>query len=87
MRLEQELHLNKYYISHLFSQTLGIRFNDYLHYLRISEACKLLRNTDYSITEIGDAVGYNTPRTFNRAFLKQTGTTPTEYRHSDEPLT
>ena len=25
-------------------------------------------------------VGFNTPRTFNRAFIKQTGVSPTEYR-------
>lgn len=78
--LEEKLHLNKYYISHLFSGKLGLRFNDYVNSLRISEARKLLVHSDYSITEISEMVGFNTLRTFNRAFSKQTGYSPSEYR-------
>lgn len=78
--LEEKLHLNKYYISHLFSQKLGIRFNDYVNSLRISEACRYLLNSDSTITEISEAVGFNTQRTFNRAFIKAMGVTPGEYR-------
>ncbi len=80
--LEERLHLNKYYISHLFSQKLGLRFNDYVNSLRISEACRLLLNSSSSITEISETVGFNTQRTFNRAFVKETGITPGEYRKS-----
>ena len=78
--LEEKLHLNKYYISHLFSGRLGMGFNDYINSLRISEACRYLLNSDNSITEIGSLVGFNTPRTFNRAFVRQMGMSPTEYR-------
>lgn len=80
--LEEELHLNKYYISHLFSSKLGIRFNDYVNSLRISHACRLLRDSELSVTEISDAVGFNTQRTFNRAFLRFRSCTPVEYRRS-----
>ena len=83
--LEEKLHLNKYYISHLFSGRLGLRFNDYINSLRISEACRYLLNSDHSITEIGSLVGFNTPRTFNRAFIKQMGVPPTEYRKHRRP--
>ncbi len=78
--LEKKLHLNKYYISHLFSGKLGLRFNDYINSLRVSEACRRLLNTGDSITEISDRVGFNTLRTFNRAFVKQIGISPSEYR-------
>ena len=37
--LENELHLSKYYISHIFSDKLGVSFNDYVNSLRISYAC------------------------------------------------
>lgn len=80
--LEAELHLSKYYISHLFSGKLGIRFNDYINSLRISHACRLLRRDDMQITEIAEAVGFNTLRTFNRAFSRFRGMSPTEYRKS-----
>lgn len=82
--LEENLHLNKYYISHLLSGKLGLRFNDYINSLRISEACRCLLNTDESITDISNHVGFNTLRTFNRAFVKQLGMSPSQYRKSSE---
>ncbi len=82
--LERELHLSKYYISHLFGDKLGIRFNDYINSLRISESCRLLRTTDYSITEVSDAAGFGTLRTFNRAFIKQMGVSPSDYRKNNK---
>ena len=83
--LEEKLHLNKFYISHLFSGRLGLGFNDYINSLRVSEACRYLLNSSLSITEIGSLVGFNTPRTFNRAFIKQLGLSPSEYRKQRMP--
>ncbi|MCQ2353983.1 MAG: AraC family transcriptional regulator [Clostridia bacterium] len=80
--LENELHLSKYYISHLFSEKLGIRFNDYVNSLRVSHACRLLRREDMQITEVAASVGFNTLRTFNRAFARFRGMSPSEFRRS-----
>lgn len=81
--LEENLHLSKYYISHLFSDKLGISFTDYVNFLRVSEACRMLRIGDSSITEIAYSVGFGTLRTFNRAFMKQLGCPPSEYRKNN----
>lgn len=78
--LAEELHMSKYYISHLFGSRFNMKFNDYINSLRVSAACRYLCNTDKSITEISELVGFGTPRTFNRAFLKQFGKSPSEYR-------
>ena len=78
--LEKELHVSKYYISHMMNQKLHIGFNDYVNSLRVSSACKLLVKSDDTVTEISETVGFNTLRTFNRAFQKQIGMTPSEYR-------
>ena len=78
--LENELHVSKYYISHLFSDRLSIRFNDYINSFRVSAACRYLQQSDKSVTEISRLVGFNTLRTFNRAFYKQVGVTPSEYK-------
>ena len=78
--LEEELHISRYYISHLFSDKLKMSFNDYINSLRVSSACAFLKANDRSITEIGSLVGFGTLRTFNRAFSKQMGLTPSEYR-------
>ena len=78
--LEENLGLSRYYISHLFSDKLGLRFNDYINSLRILRACRRLSCTDESMTEISDRVGFNTLRTFNRAFMKQMNLSPSDYR-------
>ncbi len=78
--LEKELHISKYYISHIMSNKLHMGFNDYVNSLRVSNACKHLVKSDRTVTEISEIVGFNTMRTFNRAFAKQMGCTPSEYR-------
>ena len=80
--LSEELHMSKYYISHLFGKEFNMKFNDYINSLRISAACRLLCDTTKSITEISEEVGFATARTFNRAFSKQYNISPTEYRLS-----
>lgn len=80
--LENELHISRYYISHLFSDKLKIGFNDYINSLRVSSACTYLKSNERSITEISSLVGFGTLRTFNRAFSRQMGQTPSEYRAS-----
>ncbi|MBR3966350.1 MAG: AraC family transcriptional regulator [Clostridia bacterium] len=82
--LEEDLHISKYYISHLFSMKLKVRFNDYINSLRINDACRQLRQTDKTVTEISECVGFNTLRTFNRAFVRQIGMSPSEYRKQGE---
>lgn len=84
--LERELHLNRYYISHVLNSKLHIGLNDYINSLRVSNACKCLLNSERTITEISDEVGFNTLRTFNRAFVKQMGMTPSEYRRKKRKI-
>ena len=89
--MANDLHTSKYYISRLFGDKIKISFNDYINMLRINDAKEYLIKTDDSITQIGINVGYNTIRSFNRAFLSQTGMQPREFRnlyrngnHSDD---
>lgn len=86
MKLEtisHELHISKYYISHLFTKKLHMAFNEYIGMLRISEACKLLSAQDSCITDIAYNVGFNSTRTLNRLFLKYVGMTPREYKNTN----
>jgi len=76
----KELHISKYYISHLFMEKLNIGFRDYVNSLRISEACRMLGEPKLSITDIAYASGFNSTRSFNRAFIKHTNMTPSEFR-------
>lgn len=74
------LHLSRCYVSHLFSQKLSLGFNDYINMLRTREACYLLQDTDKKIADISEEVGFGSIRSFNRAFIKNIGMTPADYR-------
>lgn len=78
--LEHELHISKYYISHVINEKLGEGFNEYINSIRINEACKLLVKSDKSIKEISAEVGFGTVRSFDRVFKEKNGETAREYR-------
>ena len=53
----------------------------YILSLRITNAMNMIDNTDYNMTQIAYAVGYDNSMYFSRVFKKHTGMTPTEYKH------
>lgn len=65
-----------------FRLYMGMTPMQYVTSLRITRAKELLSSTDYSIQEIGALVGYENPLYFSRIFKKQTGSSPSAYRHS-----
>lgn len=67
-------------ISILFKSQTGITFSEYLKETRIKKSCKLLTNSDKSIEEIANAVGYNDTRTFRKHFKLYFGITPLKFR-------
>ena len=84
--LERELHINRYYISHVINEKLGEGFNDYLNSLRVNKACRLLIESDKSIKEISDEVGFGTVRSFDRVFMRKKGETAREYRKRNSEI-
>ena len=78
--LSNALNISKYYISHLFSEKIKTSFPSYLNRCRIDYAKHLLRNTNDSVTQIGFDCGFNSSRTFYRAFKDYYHMTPMEYR-------
>ena len=75
-----DLSISRSTVSHIFSARLGINFCEYINSLRLSEAEQLLKNGSCSITEISNIAGFTDVRTFNRAFLKRHGVSPSVYR-------
>ena len=55
-------------------------FDNFLNYLRINQAIKLLFETRESLVDIAVDVGYNNVKTFSRNFIKVRGITPGEFR-------
>lgn len=52
----------------------------YLHRVRLNEACRLLKQTDISVTEIAFRVGFQDSNYFTRCFRKIIGESPSSYR-------
>lgn len=73
---------NESYISHLFSETMRTTIPDYLHRMRIEDACNMLRSTSLSISQISAEVGFTSIRNFNRIFQAKTGMTPHQFRNN-----
>ena len=63
-----------------FKEITGSSPLQYILKLRISNAQNLLENTDYTITEIANMVGYTNSLYFSRLFHKYIGMSPKEYR-------
>lgn len=76
----RHFYINPLYLGQLFKQTYNIRFNDYLHTLRIEEAKTLLRRTDLKIYEIAEKVGYKDADYFACKFESIEQITPSQYR-------
>ncbi len=74
------VHLNRYYISHIFKEKLHTTFKEYITQKQISYACRLLAEGQYTVTEIAYRSGFNSVRSFNRNFLNCLGISPKEYK-------
>ncbi|MEP6845959.1 MAG: AraC family transcriptional regulator [Panacibacter sp.] len=68
----------------LFKQRTNRHFIEYLNEVRISNACKLLLETNLNVSEIAFQCGYKTLSNFNKIFRKTTGLSPKEYRKKTE---
>lgn len=77
-KISQELHLSKYYISHIFSDKLHVSFTNFINSLRVEHACTYLEKGT-NITEVALSSGFSSIRTFNRAFIQQMNITPRDY--------
>ncbi|MBD2871988.1 helix-turn-helix domain-containing protein [Paenibacillus arenilitoris] len=69
------------FVSTFLKERLGMTFSEYLERLRLDEACRLLKETELPIGDIALRVGYNSDKSFRRAFKRALGIQPTSYRN------
>jgi len=71
-------------LSHVLNQHIGKSFFDFVNEVRTKEASTLLINEpDRTVLDIATSVGFNSKSTFNLAFKKITGLTPSAYRRKN----
>ncbi|WP_281885521.1 response regulator [Paenibacillus sp. YYML68] len=72
--------LNYSYFSTAFKAYTGESFVQYVKKVRVEKAQQLLISTDMLVYEIGEQVGFDNAKHFNRVFRELAGVTPMEYR-------
>lgn len=68
------------YVSQTLNETLGETFFDYVNKKRVEAAQQLLRTTEKTAMDIAYEVGFNARSSFYKAFQRQTGLTPGQFR-------
>jgi len=73
-------HMSVPAFTRFFRKCTGKSFVEYLTDLRVGTACRMLMETDRSVTQICTAAGFGNLSNFNRRFRALKGVTPREFR-------
>jgi AraC-like DNA-binding protein len=79
----EKLGTNYKYVSHIINNSYNKNFLTFINEYRITESKKLLvdkENSQYTIEAIARMAGFHSKSSFNTAFKKITGQTPSEFR-------
>lgn len=82
--LAELVYMSPNYFSSFFKQCTGFSPIEYLNKMRVSEAIKLMKNTDKTIAEIALDCGFNNLANFNKIFRHFTDTTPSSLRKNEK---
>ena len=84
--LAQLVDVTPHYLSQVINEQFKTSFYDFINEYRVKSATeRLLADNTTNITQIAYDVGFNNRASFNNAFKKRVGTTPSQYRrlHND----
>ena len=79
-KLANEAALSDFHFHRIFKALKGEAIGGYITRLRLEATARLLRYTALTIEEIAFNIGYETPASLSKAFKKQYGISPSEYR-------
>ena len=87
--LTEVLGISQPYLYNIFKQKTGKSPKDYITDYKLAEAKRLLLETNLSITEISNSIGFNNPLVFSRFFSSKENVSPRNFRvinlNSQEP--
>lgn len=76
--ITSKFYLSSHHLEFLFKKVTGMSINQYIIYRRLLNAKQLLQQ-GISVTQVSEAVGFNSASHFIRTFKTQVGTTPKQY--------
>ncbi len=85
-QLAEEGHMNKYYLAHVFKREYGVSPINYMISRRVEESRYLLAETDLSLSQIAQILGFSSLSYFSQVFRKTQGVSPAEFRKSSKSM-
>ena len=78
-RLAEEFYVSKYHIAHVFKDNIGLSIHQYITKKRLL-LCEEAIRAKMNITDVYQTYGFGDYSSFYRAFKKEYGLSPKEYR-------
>jgi two-component system, response regulator YesN len=78
--LADKLHISPVHLSVVFKRETGMNYSKYLAGVRVEKSKVFLKQPNMNLSQVADAVGYDSPTYFGNLFRKYTGLRPSEYR-------
>ena len=78
--------LSPWYSYRLFREYLGLTPTEYIRKLRLSQAALRLRDGEDKVIDIAFDLGFGSMDTFTRAFFREFGCNPSDYRKKPTPV-
>ncbi|AZA89187.1 Methylphosphotriester-DNA--protein-cysteine S-methyltransferase [Chryseobacterium nakagawai] len=78
--LASKLNLSPHYLSDMLRNLTGQNAQQHIHEKLIEKAKEYLTGTNFSVSEVAYALGFEHPQSFNKLFKKKTDQTPLGYR-------
>ncbi|NLN46057.1 MAG: response regulator [Clostridiaceae bacterium] len=75
----RHLHVSAGYLSTLFPKVTHTRFLDYVNQAKVREAQEMIRSGRYRISEVSEALAFQTPSYFSRIFRRFAGCSPSTF--------
>lgn len=85
-QLAEKGHMNKFYLSHAFKRVYGASPINYMISKRIDESKYLLAETDLSMSQIAQLLGFSSLSYFSQVFRRTQNMTPMEYRQRNKNM-
>ena len=76
------LNYSQSHLCHVFKKETGMTITAYINNVKLNHIKFYLTNTNMSLREIADIVGFESLSYMHKLFYKQLGTTPLKYRKS-----
>ncbi len=79
-QLATNLHYDLYWLSRMIKKQTGKTYTELVQARRLQQAVYLLKNTDMTVADIGNAIGYDNLSYFHRIFKEKYHVSPKHYR-------